>query len=70
MMHNKPNHSGGAMKRTLSKPLLAVFSALIMSAAAWAASINPPTTPQTSPAMNDKEKGEPEARARLVARGH
>jgi predicted SnoaL-like aldol condensation-catalyzing enzyme len=44
------------MKVVVSKPLFAVLSALIVSSIALAASINPPTTPQTSPAMNDKEK--------------
>jgi predicted SnoaL-like aldol condensation-catalyzing enzyme len=44
------------MKTKLSKPVVAVLSALILSSVALAASINPPTTPQTSPAMNDKEK--------------
>jgi predicted SnoaL-like aldol condensation-catalyzing enzyme len=44
------------MKNTRSKPIAAVLCALILSSVALAASINPPTTPQTSPAMNDKEK--------------
>ena len=43
------------MKVMRCKPV-AVLSALILSSAVLAASINPPTTPQTSPAMNDKEK--------------
>ena len=44
------------MKNTPTKPIAAVLCALILSSVALAASINPPTTPQTSPAMNDKEK--------------
>ncbi len=44
------------MKRIVAKPLVAVLSALVLSSVVLAASINPPTTPQTSPAMNDKEK--------------
>ena len=44
------------MKRPMSRPAVAILSALILASAALAASINPPTTPQTSPAMNDKEK--------------
>jgi predicted SnoaL-like aldol condensation-catalyzing enzyme len=40
-----------------SKPILAtLLLGLVVSSIALAASINPPTTPQTSPAMNDKEK--------------
>jgi len=44
------------MKRPMSRPAVAILSTLILASAALAASINPPTTPQTSPAMNDKEK--------------
>ncbi len=44
------------MKNTPTKPIAAVLCALILSSVALAASINPPTTPQISPAMNDKEK--------------
>ena len=47
----------------------ATFAFLAAATIASAESINPPTTPQTSPAMNDKEKSEPQDRARLVARG-
>jgi len=44
------------MKRPMSRPAVAILSTLILASAALAASLNPPTTPQTSPAMNDKEK--------------
>jgi len=44
------------MKTPMSRPVVAILSSLILASAALAASINPPTTPQTSPAMNDKEK--------------
>ena len=44
------------MKRPMSRPAVAILSSLMLASAALAASINPPTTPQTSPAMNDKEK--------------
>jgi len=52
------DHDLGDLVTTIaSKRVLAtLLCVLAVSTAALAASINPPTSPQTSPAMNDKEK--------------
>jgi len=54
---NVDHDLGDSVTTIASKRVLAtLLCVLAVSTAALAASINPPTSPQTSPAMNDKEK--------------